>query len=35
MIKGNWVGDPNAWLDKTDDWAGKKNMVESMGWAER
>jgi hypothetical protein len=35
MIKENWVGDPNAWLDKIDGWASKKNMAESMRWVER
>jgi hypothetical protein len=30
MTKGNWVSDPNARLDRTADWAGEKNMVESM-----
>jgi hypothetical protein len=27
--------DPNAWLDKIDDWTSKKNMAESMRWVER
>jgi hypothetical protein len=28
MTKGNWVGGLNARLDQTDNWVGKKNMVE-------
>jgi hypothetical protein len=29
MIK-NWVSEPNVRLGRTADWAGKKNMGESM-----
>jgi hypothetical protein len=30
MTKENWVGEPNAWLDRTAYWADEKNMAESM-----
>jgi hypothetical protein len=30
MTKGNWVGGPNARLSRTADYAGEKNMAESM-----
>jgi hypothetical protein len=32
MTKGNWVGVMNAWLGRTTDWAGEKNIAESMRW---
>jgi hypothetical protein len=30
MTKENWVGESNAWLDRTAYWADEKNMAESM-----
>jgi hypothetical protein len=35
MIKGNWVGRPNAWLGQSTDWVDKKNMTENMRWARK
>jgi hypothetical protein len=35
MTKGNWVSRPNAWLDRTANWADKKNMTESMRWTKK
>jgi hypothetical protein len=30
IIKGNWVGGSNAWLVRSADWVGEKNMAKSM-----
>jgi hypothetical protein len=35
MTKGNWVGGPNAWLSKTANLVGEKNMAESMRWSRK
>jgi hypothetical protein len=35
MTKGNWVSMPNARLDRTANWADKKNMTESMRWTKK
>jgi hypothetical protein len=35
MTKGNWVGGPNARLDRTDDRPSGKNIAESMEWVRK